>query len=74
MVYDALRERGSVSGAELTSDALKRKGIAETDRATYRAFLSKFRNLLQHTGRRGQLAKVSQGKGARWKLAPVEPN
>jgi len=74
MVYDAVRERGTVSATELAKDAIKRKGIAEHDRATYREFVSKFHNLLQHMGRRGQLDKIGQGQGARWKLAPVEPD
>src|SRR5271165_5958050 len=36
MVYDALREIGTVSATELAKEAVKRKGIAEHDRATYR--------------------------------------
>ena len=74
MVYDALRERGSVAATELADQALARKRIAEHDRATRREFVSKFHNLLQHMGRRGQLEKIGEGQGARWKLAPVEPD
>jgi hypothetical protein len=36
--------------------------------------MSKFHNLLQHMGRRGQLEKIGSGQGARWKLAPTEPS
>jgi len=74
MVYDALRERGTVAAIELAHEAQRRKGIAEHDRATYRDFVSKFHNLLQHMGRRGQLEKLGDGQGARWKLAPREPD
>lgn len=74
MVYDALRERGSVSAVELADQAVSRKWIASNDRATRREFVSKFHNLLQHMGRRGQLEKIGSGQGARWKLAPVEPD
>jgi len=72
MVYDALRERGTVSATELADQAVARKGIATHDRATRREFVSKFHNLLQHMGRRGQLEKIGQGQGARWKIAPME--
>ena len=51
---------------------LKRKGIADHDRTTYREFVAKFHNLMQHMGRRGQLEKIGQGQGARWKLTPIE--
>jgi len=74
MVYDGLRERGTVSATELADQAVARKGIAEHDRATRREFVSKFHNLLQHMGRRGQLDKIGQGQGARWKIAPTEPD
>jgi len=74
MVYDALRERGTVSATEPADEGIKRKGITTHDRATRREFVSKFHNLLQHMGRRGQLDKIVQGQGARWKLAPVEPD
>ena len=74
MVYDGLRERGTVSATELADQAVARKGFAAQDRATRREFVSKFHNLLQHMGRRGQLEKIGQGQGARWKLAPVEPD
>jgi hypothetical protein len=68
----ALRERGTVSATELADEGTKRKRVATHDRATRREFVSKFHNLLQHMGRRGQLDKVGQGRGARWKLAPQE--
>jgi len=58
----------------LAREATKRKGIAEHDRATYREFVSKFHNLLQHMGAAGQLEKIGSGQGARWKLAPQEPD
>ena len=74
MVYDGLRERGTVSATELADQAVARKGIAEHDRATRREFVSKFHNLLQHMGRRGQLDKIGQGQGGRWKIAPTEPD
>jgi hypothetical protein len=52
-VYDALRERGTVSATELAKEAVKGKGIVEHDRAIYREFVSKFHNLLQHMGDAG---------------------
>jgi hypothetical protein len=73
IVYDALRERGTVAAIELAREAMKRKGIADHDRATYREFVAKFHNLMQHMGRRGQLEKIGEGQGCRWKLAPIEP-
>jgi len=74
MVYDALRDSGTVAATELARAAMTRKGIADHDRATYREFVSKFHNLLQHMDRRGQLEKIGEGQGARWKLAPIERN
>jgi|HubBroStandDraft_6_1064221.scaffolds.fasta_scaffold2557533_1 hypothetical protein len=63
-VYDALRQHGTVSATELADEGIKRKGIATHDRATRREFASKFHNLLQHMGRRGQLDKIGSGQGA----------
>jgi hypothetical protein len=50
------------------------QGHPPHDRATRREFVSKFHNLLQHMGRRGQLDKIGSGRGARWKLTPIEPD
>jgi hypothetical protein len=74
MVYDTLRRRESVAAIEPAREAMKGKGIDDTERAIYREFVAKFHNLLQHMGRRGQLEKIGEGQGARWKLAPIEPD
>ena len=74
MIYAAIRDGGTVASTELAKEAIKLKGISENDRATYREFAHKFHHLLHYLGRRGQLDKIGYGQGARWKLAPQEPD
>jgi hypothetical protein len=49
------------------------KGIAETDKKVLRDIVARFTNVAYDLTRRGKLVKIGDGPGARWKLAPTEP-
>jgi hypothetical protein len=61
-VYETLRDEGIVSPRELAKRAMAEKGISETDS-----------NVAYYLTQRGKLVKIGRGEGARWKLAPDEP-
>jgi hypothetical protein len=72
-VYEAIRDDRTTSADELAAAAMAEKHVSETDRATRRLFASKFHSALHDLRRRGHVENIGQGKGVRWKLAPVEP-
>jgi hypothetical protein len=72
-VYRALRDdRASVSAEELTKMAMVDKGLSPTDRVVHRLFMCKFMPALADLRRRGIVEKIGEGRGVRWKLAPIE--
>jgi predicted metal-dependent HD superfamily phosphohydrolase len=74
LIYDALRDNGTVSAAELAEAVATQKEIPETDRAIRREITDRFLNMLHHLRRRGHLEKIGHGPGVRWKLSPKEPD
>ncbi len=63
----ALRDRETVSAAELADTALADKSIEDAPvRAT---FVSRFLVRLDHMALRGHVERVGSGQGVRWRLA-----
>ena len=50
------------------------KGMAETDKKVLRDIVARFTNVAYDLTRRRKLVKIGDGPGARWKLAPAEPD
>ena len=73
-IFEALRDQETVAAGELAAVAMAAKGIAETDGAIRRDFVSRFLTALHDMRRRGSIAKVGHGRGVRWRLAPKEPD
>jgi hypothetical protein len=72
LVYEALRGNKIIWPREIAKAAMASKGIPETDKAIRKDIVSRFTNVVYDLTRRGQLEKIGQGEGARWKLAPKE--
>src|SRR5579863_3078671 len=73
MVYDALRAAPEIRAQDLADQAMREKGLPETDRAQRREFVYRFLNVMGDMKRRGKLVKIGQGPGVRFALAPREP-
>jgi hypothetical protein len=50
------------------------KEVPDTDKMVVRDIIGRFTNVCYDLTRRGQLVKVGNGPGARWRLAPAEPD
>lgn len=68
-IYEAIRTEGSVLPRDLAKRAMAEKNIPEIDRAVRQDIINRFANVCHDLSRRGRLAKISSGPGARWKLA-----
>jgi hypothetical protein len=51
----------------------QQRNVPDTDQMMVQDIISRFKNICSDLTRRGQLANFSNGPGARWKLAPTEP-
>ena len=71
-VYDALRITPEVRAQDIADQAMRDKGMPETDRAQHREFTYRFLNVMGDMKRRGKLVKIGKGPGVRWKIAPKE--
>jgi hypothetical protein len=65
-VYAALRERETISGAELADIALADKNI--NDRRIRTTFVTRFLVCLAQMAERGDVERVGRGNGVRWRL------
>ena len=72
-VFDTLRERGETTAGDLAAEAMRDKGIAESDRATYRDFTNRLITTLHRLRKRGSVEPIGRGRGVRWRLAETEP-
>jgi hypothetical protein len=72
MVYDALRAAPEIRAQDLADVAMRAKGLPDTDRAQRREFVNRFLNVMGDMKRRGNLVKIGNGPGVRFKLAPRE--
>lgn len=73
-IYDALRKQEMVWPVEIARAAMAEKGIPASDKATVRDIIARFVNACCYLTKRGTLVKVGHGRGARWKLAPADPD
>ena len=68
-----LREETVIWPRDIAKRAMIEKGISETDKKVLRDIVARFTNVAYDLTRRGKLVKIGDGPGARWKLAPIEP-
>jgi len=73
-VYDALREAPDVRAQTLADQAMRDKGMPETDRALRQEFVYRFLNVMHDMKRRKNLVKVGHGQGVRFTLPPKAPS
>src|SRR6476469_2401996 len=64
-VYEAFSEQEIIWPREIAKRA--------TDKKVLRDIVARFTNVAYDLTRRGKLVKIGHGEGARWKLAPNEP-
>lgn len=73
-IYDALRDAPEVLAQDIADQAMRDKGLPETDRAQRREFVNRFLNVMGDMKRRGKLVKIGRAPGVRWEIAPTERN
>jgi hypothetical protein len=71
-IYDALRDAPEVRAQDIADQAMRDKGMPETDRAQRREFVNRFLNVMGDMKRRGKLVKIGRAPEVRFKLAPRE--
>src|SRR4051794_32970725 len=71
--YEAIRTDGIIWPRELARRAMADKGISEADKKIAQEIIATFAHVAAYLTRRGKLVKIRRGAGARWKLAPDEP-
>jgi hypothetical protein len=72
-LYEACRNDGVIWPRELARRAMADKGISEADKKIAQEVIATFAHVAAYLTRRGKLVKIGRGPGARWKLAPMEP-
>lgn len=72
-IYEAGRDDGVIWPRELARRAMADKGISEADKKIAQEVIATFAHVAAYLTRRGKLVKMGRGPGARWKLAPDEP-
>ena len=72
-IYEAGRDDGVVWPRELARRAMADKGISEADKKIAQEVIATFAHVAAYLTRRGKLVKIGRGPGARWTLAPDEP-
>jgi hypothetical protein len=73
-IYEAFRDAELIWPREIARAAMAAKDVPDTDKMVVRDIIGRFTNVCYDLTRRGQLVKVGNGPGARWKLAPAEPD
>jgi hypothetical protein len=71
-VYDALRAAPEIRAQDIADQAMRDKGMPETDRAQRREFVNRFLNVMGDMKRRGKLVKIGRAPKVRFKIAPRE--
>src|SRR4051812_9327938 len=72
-IYEAGRDDGVIWPREVARRAMEDKGISEADKKIAQEVIATFAHVAAYLTRRGKLVKIGRGAGARWKLAPDEP-
>lgn len=67
-IYEALRDRESVSAAELADIAMADKSLPD-DKGVRATFVARFLVRLDQMAIRGHIARIGSGNGVRWRLA-----
>jgi hypothetical protein len=69
-IYDALRTRETVSGAELADIAMADKKL--DDKGVRATFVARFLVRLDQMALRGTIERIGGGNGVRWRLKPPQ--
>jgi hypothetical protein len=72
-LYEAIRTDGVIWPREMARRAMADKEISEADAKIAQEVIATFAHVAAYLTRRGKLVKIGKGAGARWKLAPDEP-
>jgi hypothetical protein len=72
-IYEALRDQGVISPRQVAYAAIEAKQIPAPDSATKQDIINRFTNVLYDLTRRGLTEKIGHGPGARWQIAPRDP-
>jgi len=68
-VYDAMREKGIISSAEVAAQAMRDKGLdADNDPTTRTDFVRRVSLQLGEMRRKGKVERVGRGSALRWRL------
>jgi hypothetical protein len=73
-IYEALRDQGTISPRQVAYAAIEAKQIPAPDSATKRDIVARFTNVMYDLTRRGLAEKIGHGPGAKWKIAPRDPD
>ena len=69
-IFDAMRERGTVTSQEIAAAAMRDKGLdPDADRATRADFVRRVALQLNDMLRKGKVEKIGRGRGIIWSLA-----
>ena len=69
-IFDAMRERGTVTSQEIAAAAMRDKGLdPDADRATRADFVRRVTLQLNDMLRKGKVKKIGRGRGIIWSLA-----
>ena len=72
-LYEAIRIDGIIWPRQVAKRAMADKGISEADSKIAQEVIATFAHVAAYLTRRGKLVKMGRGSGARWKLAPDDP-
>jgi len=69
-IYDAIREHGSTSSAEIAAKAMRDKGLNPDNDTHMRSdFIKRLARVLTDMRRHGKIERIGRGKPIRWRLA-----
>jgi aspartokinase len=70
-IFDALRERGEISSADVAAQAMRDKGLdADNDRVTRTDFVRRVGLQLNALQRDRKIERIGKGRTLRWRLSP----
>jgi hypothetical protein len=72
-IYEAYRKDGIIWPRQVARQAMADKGISEADSKIAQEIIATFAHVAAYLTRCGKLVKIGRGAGARWKIAPTEP-
>jgi hypothetical protein len=71
-IFDAMRERGTVTSLEIATKAMQDKGLDhEVDPVTRTDFVRRVTLQLNDMQRKGKVEKIGRGRAMRWRIKPV---